>query len=59
MYLDTLAAAHAENGQFKEAVEWEQKALEAATELDDEDRDDMRARLELFQKGKPYRDADK
>jgi len=53
-YIDTLAAAHAEAGNFTEAVRWQQRSLEfpdfakrwgpAAQE-----------RLELYRKGQPYR----
>ncbi|HLW64642.1 MAG TPA: tetratricopeptide repeat protein, partial [Gemmataceae bacterium] len=56
VYLDTLAAAYAESGQFRQAIDWEQKALLAAADLDDEERDEMRNRLEMYQQGKPYRD---
>ena len=34
-WLDVLAAAHAEAGQFPEAVEWEQKAIAAVTDPKD------------------------
>lgn len=33
-HLDTLAAAHAEAGQFDQAVEWQQKALDLACEAE-------------------------
>jgi cytochrome c-type biogenesis protein CcmH/NrfG len=50
--LDALAAAHAEVGKFREAVEWETKAIAIARE---EQKRDFRARLALYQSGKPYR----
>ena len=53
--LDTLAAAHAEAGQFDEAVEWQAKALEIGFALPHLDRE-AQARLELFRNKKPYRD---
>jgi tetratricopeptide (TPR) repeat protein len=56
VHLDTLAAAHAESGQFRQAVDWEQKALQAALDLGDDERDEMHKRLELYQQGKAYRD---
>ena len=51
--LDTLAAAHAERGQFDEAVKWANRALDVAPE---QQRRAIRARLELYQAGKPYRE---
>jgi len=53
-YLDTLAAASAECGEFDEAVRWQEKALglvagDAAKEADYE------TRLELYRRGKPAR----
>ncbi len=50
--LDTLAAALAEAGKFKEAVAWQELAVRiAAVEL----KDDYKARLKLYREGKPYR----
>lgn len=53
-YLDTLAAACAECGEFDEAVRWQEKAIglvagDAAREADYE------TRLELYRRGKPAR----
>ena len=53
-WLDTLAAAYAEAGQFDKAVEFQQKALDlakqpAAKEL-------YREHLKLYREGKPYRE---
>jgi hypothetical protein len=53
--LGTLAAAHAEAGQFKEAVKWQKKALEIGYE-DKKDQEQARKRLKLYQAGRPYRD---
>ena len=50
--VETLAAAHAENGDFTKAVEFQKKAIELAG---DDDKAEMEARLELYQDGKPYR----
>jgi tetratricopeptide (TPR) repeat protein len=50
--IDTLAAAYAECGKFDEAVKWQQKAVDLAS---GKDREELRTRLELFQKGKAYR----
>jgi tetratricopeptide (TPR) repeat protein len=53
-YLDTLAAAYAEVGDFAKAVEWQEKALKAG-DLPVKDVDGARQRLELFKAKKPYR----
>jgi tetratricopeptide (TPR) repeat protein len=53
-YLDTLAAAYAEAGEFDKAVEWQQKALKAG-DIPIKDLDAARKRLELFKAKKPYR----
>ena len=50
--IDTLAAAYAECGKFDEAVKWQTKAVQLAR---DKDLAELRARLELFQKKKAYR----
>lgn len=51
--LSTLAAAHAELGQFDKAVEWSQKALAAAKE---ELREPLGKELESYKAGKPFRE---
>jgi len=55
-YIDTLAAAYAENGQFEEAIKWEEKAIELAYEFH---KAPFRSRLELYKSGKPYRQKPK
>ena len=55
-YLDTLAAAYAEAGQFDKAVEWQAKALVLAPSTD---RAAFQARLDLYKAGKPYREPPK
>ena len=51
-YLQTLAAAHAEAGDFDKAVEWQTNAIELAEE---DDRELFKSRLKLFENGQPYR----
>lgn len=51
--LDTLAAAYAEAGDFEKAVEWQTKAIELAPK---DQREDLQARLELYEASKPYRE---
>lgn len=52
-FLSTLAAAYAECGQFKEAVAWQKKALALVRQ---EEAAKLRARLEAYQSGNPWRD---
>lgn len=53
--LDSLAAAYAESGDFKAAIEWEGKAL-AQARISPVLRMRAQARLALYKAGKPYRD---
>lgn len=53
-FLDTLAAAYAEAGEFDKAVEWQEKALKAG-DMPIKDLDAAKKRLELFKQKKPYR----
>ena len=50
--LDTLAAAYAESGDFKEAVRWQTKAIELAPQGGNAS---LRSRLDLYQNSTPYR----
>jgi protein O-mannosyl-transferase len=55
--MDTLAAAYAAAGQFKEAIETAQKAItSAALEEQKTKADEISKRLQLYQTGKPYYD---
>ncbi len=53
-YIDTLAAAYAESGDFANAIKWAEKAIELATA--ESDKDEMQERLELYKADSPYRD---
>jgi tetratricopeptide (TPR) repeat protein len=53
--LDTLAAAYAEAGQFKTAIQWQTSALDAGGDID---RDDFEARLAMYRKQESYRSDD-
>jgi serine/threonine-protein kinase len=59
-YFDTLAAAHAEAGNFKLATQWEAKVIElmksGAQKPSDADLKRTEQRLELYRAGKPYRE---
>lgn len=50
-FLDTLAAACAEEGQFENAIRHAQQAIK----LNPEEKDDYRRRLEMYRLGQPYR----
>lgn len=52
-YIETLAAAYAEKGDFDEAIKWLQKAMELGPNNFVEVRKKM---LELFESGRPYRE---
>ena len=50
---DTLAAAYAEADDFQNAVKWQQKAMGM---VDERQKNDYEARLNLYKVGKPYRE---
>ena len=50
---DTLAAAYAEMGDFKQAVNWQEKAIAACMK---KDKAEFESRLQLYKEGKPYRE---
>ena len=52
--MDTLAAAYAELGDFQAACKWQTKAIEAT--IAKQDKEEGRARLELYKHEKPYRE---
>ncbi len=55
--LDTLAAAYAEAGQFSEAVQTAQKALELATEQKKKSlAESLKAKISLYEAGTPFRE---
>jgi protein O-mannosyl-transferase len=53
-YVDTLAAAYAESGDFDAAVKWQTKAMEMIT--DERNKEVFRSRLVLYRVRKPYRE---
>jgi tetratricopeptide (TPR) repeat protein len=53
-YLECLAAAHAELGNFDEAIQWQNRALETY-DVPETDLTPARARLRLYEQRKPYR----
>lgn len=56
-YIDTLAAAYAEAGDFVKAVQFQEQAL-AKTKKTEVSRNEMEERLSLYKRKQPYRDTD-
>lgn len=56
-YLDTLAAAHAEAGQFDKAVEIQKNLLGSFKNMTESKRKGYEAHLKLFEERKPVRDG--
>jgi tetratricopeptide (TPR) repeat protein len=55
-FIDTLAAAYAEQGNFDEATIWQQRAIDLAGQSDASLKQELQNRLELYQKKLPYRE---
>ena len=55
-FLATLAAAHAEAGQFDQAVRWQEQAVQLAPAPH---QDALRKQLELYKQSKPFRQVPK
>jgi len=57
-YLDTLAAAYAELGLFKEAIATGQEALQIASRTGQKElTSDIHHRVHLYEEGKPFHDT--
>ena len=58
VYVDTLAAAHAETGDFDSAIKWQKKAIEMLTkEQRALPQADFELRLKLYESGLPARES--
>lgn len=55
VFFGALAAGYAETGDFSEAVEWQEKAINEAT-VSKEEVEDMRLALNNYKSNKPHRD---
>jgi WD40 repeat protein/tetratricopeptide (TPR) repeat protein/tRNA A-37 threonylcarbamoyl transferase component Bud32 len=57
-YVDTLAAAYSETGDFDSAVKWQKKAISLLTKEDPAEwPGEFDERLKLYESGKPYRES--
>lgn len=54
--LSTLAAAHAENGDFEAARRWSEKAVQIATEQGHDQIEQLQQEFEAYQKDEPWRE---
>jgi hypothetical protein len=54
-WIDTLAAAYAEAGDFKRAIEFQERALQTGKPADSE-QNEMQERMSLYEQSKPFRD---
>ncbi len=54
--LSTLAAAYAENGNFKDAVKWSKKAVSLGQKEDHEQIEQLEAELKSYEDNKPWRE---
>ena len=54
--LSTLAAAYAESGDFKSAIEWSTKAVELGRQKLPEQVDQLQQELDSYKAGKPFRE---
>lgn len=55
-YLDTLAAAHAELGEFALAIAVQRRAIDAVGDVDGGVKDELEQRLEAYQRSQPWRE---
>ena len=56
-FIDTLAAAYAEAGNFPQAVMWQQRAITLMKSENNDHQQDAAKRLELYKAKQPYRDT--
>jgi tetratricopeptide (TPR) repeat protein len=55
-YVDTLAAAYAENGDFANALKWQEQAVKLSVGEPVEVQQEMKDRVALYKEQKPYRE---
>src|SRR5205814_2080283 len=54
-WIDTLAAAYAESGDFEHAIQFQERAIHTGNPLES-DQKSMQHRLALYKESKPYRE---
>jgi len=57
-WIDTLAAAYAETGNFEQAVRYEKQAM-SMDDVRENDRSKMQGRLLLYEQHQPYHEGQK
>ena len=55
-FIDTLAAAHAERGEWDDAVKWQEEAVKLSADQPEEVRKEMEDRIPLYKEKKAYRE---
>ena len=55
-YIDTLAAAYAEQGNFDDAVVWEERAIDLASKWPTEIKQELQKHIDQYRKQLPYRE---
>lgn len=56
-YLDTLAAAYAEKGDFSAALKWQELAVKLSDNEPPDVQTDIKSRIALYEKKEPYREV--
>ena len=55
-FLDTLAAAYAELGDFEQAISTQRQAIASITDADGEIKDQLEERLQHYERSEPWRE---
>ena len=56
-FIDTLAAAYAEKGEWDEALKWQQEAVKLSADQPEDVRKELEERIPLYKEKKAYREA--
>ena len=55
-FIDTLAAAYAEKGNFDEALKWQEEAVKLSGDQPEDVKKELEERIPLYKAKKPYRE---